>query len=41
MYGHEGLKDFAVERGEDINKLGMKEFLPQMNSDALGLTDTV
>jgi len=26
MYGHEGLKDFAVDRGEDINKVGMEEF---------------
>ena len=26
MYGHEGVKDYAVERTEDINKIGLEKF---------------
>ena len=26
MYGHEGVKDYAVERTDDINKIGLETF---------------
>ena len=26
MYGHEGVKDYAVERTDDINKIGLEKF---------------